>query len=265
MTNGGDAAEQVVRLSLEGFEVAAKLSGAAAKNIAVLLVSVLKQEQKTKGKARLTNMIKSGKELKVFSIPNKDLKKFTEQAKRYGVLYCVLRDKNTKGDNVPIDIIARAEDASKIQRIVERFEIGKVDKAGVITQAEQDKADREAVAREVPTKTKGEIIVEEAMGKPLQKEGQSHENPTVAKTEKSPPSERSSEISGTAIDRGTAKQADKKPSVREKLERYKAAVKADKEADRTEPSIAKERPKAPEPSRQTVHRQPKRTKKPKER
>ena len=35
-------------------------------------------------------MIKSGKELKVFSIPNKDLKKFTEQAKRYGVLYCVL-------------------------------------------------------------------------------------------------------------------------------------------------------------------------------
>lgn len=61
MNNGGDAAEQVVRLSLEGFEVAARLSGSAAKNIALLLLSVLKQEQKTKGKARLTNMIKSGK------------------------------------------------------------------------------------------------------------------------------------------------------------------------------------------------------------
>lgn len=95
MNHGGDAAEEIVRLSLEGFEVAARLSGSAAKNVALLLVSVLKQEQKTKGKARLTNMIKSGKELKVFSIPNKDLKKFTEQAKRYGVLYCVLRDKNT--------------------------------------------------------------------------------------------------------------------------------------------------------------------------
>ena len=132
MNNGGDAAEQVVRLSLEGFEVAARLSGSAAKNIALLLVSVLKQEQKTKGKARLTNMIKSGKELKVFSIPQKDLKKFTEQAKRYGVLYCVLRDKNTKGENAPVDIIARAEDASKIQRIVERFELGKVDKASIV-------------------------------------------------------------------------------------------------------------------------------------
>lgn len=265
MNNGGDAAEQVVRLSLEGFEVAAKLTGSAAKNVALLLVSVLKQEQQTKGKARLTNMIKSGKELKVFSIPNKDLAQFTKQAKRYGVLYCVLRDKSAKGDDVPVDIIARAEDASKIQRIVERFEIGKVDKAGVITQAEQDKADREAVAREVPTKTKGEIIVEEAMGKPLQKEGQSHENPTVAKMEKSPPSERSSEISGTVTDRGTAKQADKKPSVREKLERYKVAAKADKEADRAESALSKEKSKTPEPNRQTVHTQPKKHKKPKER
>ena len=57
MNTGGDAAEQVVRLSLEGFEVAAKLTGTAAKELTVLLVSVLKQEQKTKGKARLTNVL----------------------------------------------------------------------------------------------------------------------------------------------------------------------------------------------------------------
>ncbi len=60
MNNGGDAAEQVVRLSLEGFEVAARLSGSAAKNIALLLVSVLKQEQKTKGKARLPCLLHNG-------------------------------------------------------------------------------------------------------------------------------------------------------------------------------------------------------------
>lgn len=187
MNNGGDAAEQVVRLSLEGFEVAARLSGSAAKNIALLLVSVLKQEQKTKGKARLTNMIKSGKELKVFSIPQKDLKKFTEQAKRYGVLYCVLRDKNTKGENAPVDIIARAEDASKIQRIVERFELGKVDKASIVSEAEKAIADREAVEKEKPTKSKSEIIMEEAVRNPMQKEERANANPSVAKTDKSPP------------------------------------------------------------------------------
>ena len=265
MNNGGDAAEQIVRLSLEGFEIAAKLTGSAAKNVALLLVSVLKQEQQTKGKARLTNMIRSGKELKVFSLPQKDIQKFTEQAKRYGVLYCLLRDKTTRAGDAPVDIIARAEDASKIQRICDRFELGKIDKAGVVSQAEKDKADRDAVAKEVPTKTRGEIIVEQAMGDPVQKEGQSHQNPTVAKTEKSPPSERSSEISGTAIDRGTAKQADKKPSVREKLERYKTAAKADKEADRAEPALSKEKSKTPDPNRQTVHTQPKKHKKSKER
>ena len=52
MNNGGDAAEQVVRLSLEGFEVAAKLTGTAAKELTVLLISVLKQEQKNQGQSK---------------------------------------------------------------------------------------------------------------------------------------------------------------------------------------------------------------------
>lgn len=250
MTNGGDAAEQVVRLSLEGFEVAAKLSGAAAKNIAVLLVSVLKQEQKTKGKARLTNMIKSGKELKVFSIPNKDLKKFTEQAKRYGVLYCVLRDKNTKGDNVPIDIIARAEDASKIQRIVERFELGKVDKAAIVTESQKAVEKREALEKDKPTKTKNEIITEEAVRKPIQKEGYSQSNPTVAKTDKNPPSRHDSEPVDMQTDKGTVSDRQRKPSVKAKLDRYKAQSKQQKEAERKEPEVKN----APA---QTVHQQPK--------
>ena len=218
MNNGGDAAEQIVRLSLEGFEVAAKLTGSAAKNIAILLASVLKQEiiqsNKTRGKARLTNMIKSGKELKVFSFQQKDLPKFTEQAKKYGVLYCVLRDKNTKSDTAMVDIIARAEDAAKIQRISDRFELGKVDKASIVSEAEKAVADREATANEVPTKSRGEIIVEEAMGKPMQKEGNSHQNPSVAKTDKSPLSERDLETTGTHTDKGVAKAADKKPSVK---------------------------------------------------
>lgn len=99
----------------------------------------------------------------------------------------------------------------------------------------------------------------------LQKEGNSHQNPSVAKTDKSPLSERDSETTGTHTDKGVAKAADKKPSVREKLDRYKAAAKAEKEAERTVPEASKEKPKTPEANRQTVHRQPKKSKKPKER
>ena len=82
MYNSGDAAEQIVRLSLEGFEVAAKLTGTAAKELTVVLVSVLKQAQKTKGKARLKKMLNSGTELKGFSVHPTTLKKFTEADKK---------------------------------------------------------------------------------------------------------------------------------------------------------------------------------------
>lgn len=259
MTSSGDAAEQVVRLSLEGFEVAAKLTGTAAKEVAILLASVLKQEvsqqNKTRGKARLTSMIKSGKELKVFSIPQRDLKKFTEHAKKYGVLYCVLRDKNGTNPEAPVDIIARAEDASKIQRIVERFELGKVDKASIVAEAERSVAERQAQEKDIPTKSKGELLVEEAMGAALQKERNSPENPSAAKTDKSPPSEQSSGTVVTHTDKGTVSQPAKKPSVREKLNGYKAAAAKQKEAERGEAVKTAEKPKEKKPA-QTVHKQP---------
>ena len=139
MNPGGDAAEQVVRLSLEGVEVAAKISGSGAKNLALLMYAVLKEEKKTKGKARLTNMLKSGKELKVYTITSKDLPKFSQEAKRYGVLYCVLKDRNNKDPNAAVDVIARAEDASKIQRITERFKLTTVRREDVSIDVQRDK------------------------------------------------------------------------------------------------------------------------------
>ena len=124
MNNSGDAAEQVVRLSLEGTEVALKLTGSAAKNIAAALYAVLKNRDKNKikGRQRLTAMLKSGKELKVFTISEEHLKQFATEAKRYGVVYCALRGKEKSADGM-VDVMVRAEDASKINRIVERFHL----------------------------------------------------------------------------------------------------------------------------------------------
>ncbi|MFR6510811.1 MAG: PcfB family protein, partial [Eubacterium sp.] len=161
MNSSGDAAEQVVRLSLEGFEVVAKVSGEAAKSIAVLLISALKQEQKTKGKARLTNMIKSGKELKVYTVQQKDLKEFTKHAKKYGVLYTVLRDKNNKDKNAFVDIIARADDASKIQRIIDRFDLATVDKGTIVSQSEKAIEERKKKAEEKTDKSENTELFDE--------------------------------------------------------------------------------------------------------
>ena len=139
MNPGGDAAEQVVRLSLEGMEVTARIAGTGAKNIALLLYATLKQEQKTKGRARLTGMLKSGKELKVYTIQQKDLGKFAKEARRYGVLYCVLRDRANSSPDAAVDVIARAEDASKISRITERFGLASDSKANVAIEQEKER------------------------------------------------------------------------------------------------------------------------------
>ena len=47
MNNSGDAAEQIVRMSLEGTEVALRLTGSAAKNIAAGIYAIMKNGDKT--------------------------------------------------------------------------------------------------------------------------------------------------------------------------------------------------------------------------
>ena len=264
MNTGGDAAEQIVRMSLEGFEIAAKLTGAGAKNIAVLLYSILKEEHKTKGKARLTNMLRSGKELKVFTVRNEDLKRFTQEAKKYGVLYCVLADRKNKDPKAEVDVIARAEDASKISRIVERFNLASVDTASIVTEVEKardEKSDMPEPDIGVQEKAEKDKLLDALMGKPMQKEENAPENPSVAKTEKSPLSEPFSEKPSKSAEGATMTK--EKPSVREELRKIKESRK-EQEADTPsaqEKSRASDR-KAGKVGK-TEHKQPPKRKTPK--
>ena len=203
MNVSSDAAEQIVRMSLEGMEVMLKISGQGAKLAAVRLATALKEEEKTRGKSRLTSMLKSGKPLKVYEIQQKDLKTFAHEAKRYGVLYTVLKDKNNQADDATIDIISRVDDASKIQRITERFKLSTIDAAEV------SKKDTDRM---------------------FPKKG----NPTMAQTERG-------DLSGpnstrTDSSRQTISNSEK-PSVRNKLEGYRKEI----ELKKAVPVIEKEK------------------------
>ena len=96
--NSADTADQMMKMTLEGIQVAAeiglKAGGTAAKSLAVTLYAIITDNKKIKGKTNLDNLLKSNKELKVFAIHHSDLKKFCEEAKHYGVLYSVLKEKN---------------------------------------------------------------------------------------------------------------------------------------------------------------------------
>ena len=262
MNTGGEAAEQIVRMSLEGFEVAAKITGAGAKNIAILLYSILKEEKKTKGKARLTSMLRSGKELKVFTVKSGDLKKFTQEAKKYGVLYCVLTDRKNKDPNAEVDVIARAEDASKISRIVERFNLASVDTASIVTEAEKSKDAKDGQPEPdigVQEKAEKDKLLDELMGKPVQKE-ENAPTPSVAKTEKSPQSELTLEQPKKSAEGATMTK--EKPSVREELRKIKESRKEQKAEINTsvlDKSGASDRAKSA--NGKTEHKQPQRKKK----
>ncbi len=181
MNNSGDAAEQIVRMSLEGVQVAAKITGDGAERLAKILVLALKDTSKSKGKASLSKLLKSNKPIKVFEIKDRDLKKFCQAAKKYGVLYHVLKDKGAKGGKC--DIMVRAEDASKVNRIFERFKLGTVDKATIRKAAQKSQQPKEQ------EKIIDDKFIDELFGKPKQKEKNSNENPSAAKTENSRPSE----------------------------------------------------------------------------
>ena len=262
MNTGGEAAEQIVRMSLEGFEVAAKITGAGAKNITILLYSILKEEKKNKGKARLTSMLRFGKELKVFTVKSGDLKKFTQEAKKYGVLYCVLTDRKNKDPNAEVDVIARAEDASKISRIVERFNLASVDTASIVTEAEKSKDAKDGQPEPdigVQEKAEKDKLLDELMGKPVQKE-ENAPNPSVAKTEKSAQSEPTSEQPKKSAEGATMTK--EKPSVREELRKIKESRKEQKAEINTsvlDKSGASDRAKSA--NGKTEHKQPQRKKK----
>ena len=150
MNTSGEAAEQVMRMSLEGAEILIKLTGSGAKNAAVLLYSIYKEQNKTRGKERLTNMLRSGKPLKVYTFKRDNLEKFKEVAKEYGILYTVLKEKEDK-DGV-FDVLVRADDDSKLARVIERFKFSGVDTAEVRTSMQKEKAEKEEATRTAPAK-----------------------------------------------------------------------------------------------------------------
>ena len=258
MSYSGDAAEQVVRLSLETGEVAVKLAGEGAKQLAILLYAILREQKKTKGKTRLTNMLRSGKELKVFAVKDSDLQLFCREAKKYGVLYCVLKDRDAT-DGLT-DIMVRAEDASKINRIFERFNLATVDMAEVRREIEQSREAQQNAAPEAPAaaepmteqevddlldamlspppEQEGELPVPERTApepeqdmdeflaavlgaSPTREEGQT-ENPTEGRIEKSRQSEPTSKPKERTAPGTSDPQERSRPSVRKELNDIKA-------------------------------------------
>lgn len=87
MNYGAEPADQVVRYSLEGMEYSLKITGNVAKHVAIFIAAALKDQKKTRGKTRLTRMLKEQRPMKFFTVPGDRLKEFAKEAKARGILY----------------------------------------------------------------------------------------------------------------------------------------------------------------------------------
>lgn len=240
MSTSGDAAEQVVRMSLEGFETVAKISGKGALELAKLLLAEMKKPQRTKGRASLMTMLKQGKEIKVFEIDDKSLKKFCEEAKKYGVMYHVLKDKSRKDGKC--DIMVRKEDVSKVNRIFDRFGLG-VDHKAVIRKAVAKDKDgkQDTPEKQKPEKSPEDKFIEELFMKPGQSEKTQDDNPTRAKTEKSPPSAPSSKSPENR--KSSRDGTPERPSVKKQLKELDRQRKLKEKTAPTKPAQTKTKKK----------------------
>lgn len=147
----------------------------------------------------------------MFAVRDGELRKFCEEAKKYGVLYCVLKDNNA-ADGLT-DIMVRAEDAGKINRIFERFGLATVDMASVKTEIQQSRKDKAKGGDDISTPERSQTAddklnqfleaVAAEQPNPTAEQAE-NANPTTARTAKSirpsvPPGAETSAAAGTAL------------------------------------------------------------------
>ncbi len=121
------------------------------------------------GAKTLKEILKSGKTLEVFAIKDRYLKKFTQEAKKYGVIYHVIKEKNSL-DGI-VDIIVDSDNAKMCNRIIERYnlqiDIDKNDTKGeVINEVPKDKetTQEETQEQQVDTNEKDKETKESEAG-----------------------------------------------------------------------------------------------------
>lgn len=240
MDASDQAAEQIVRITLQGSEATLRLSGALAKNTAALLVAAARNQHRSKGKTSLGTLLKSEKELSVFQLHAQELDAFRAEAKKYGVLFHMIEKPKDAQSNEIVDMLVRTADASKMNRIYEKLGIGlpeqsKTDKS---RQPSRDTASKEGQesppaersnetsdtpeTRDVGVVTKDEAIDKLAAlrAKPVTKESEVEKDPLAkgrTKDHRFEPTSEKRTPSGKATTDRSIMRPEKRPSVKQEI------------------------------------------------
>lgn len=153
MDNGAQAAETITRVVIMGSTFILGLSGKAALSVARFAAAAMDDSAKQSGKIRLKTLLQSGSELKVFTLQGEgNYLRFAEEAKDYGILYSVVKRTDEDVEGEVYDLLVRAEDAGKINRVIEKYHLVEVDGGAVPVNPQQVEEDRVVDARTLLSK-----------------------------------------------------------------------------------------------------------------
>ncbi len=210
MNTSGEVADLMVKEGLQITDEVVKLTGLGVKNLAAIIIALLKEDNKLQGKTNLKKLLKSDKPLCILQIKEDDINKFNKEAKKYGVLFTAVTDKTN--DSGLCDIIAKQDDVTKLNYIMEKL-------GYTAPEIEPE------IEIETKTREKGEVT-------PKNSEPRARENPHGRESGKSKATEKGDSIT------------DDKPSVKVKLENIKKEKKKAEKAKGKTP----EKTKAPSKS-----------------
>lgn len=119
MDVSAEAADVVVRESLQATEAAAKLTLEGVKNVAALLLAIAKQDMKVVGQTTAKRLARDPAPAVVIPIKAEDKAKFQKLAKEFGVLYFFAQKKGN--DNGMLNVVSNENYAALLNAIMQQL------------------------------------------------------------------------------------------------------------------------------------------------
>ena len=143
MDVSAEAADVVVRESLQATEAAAKLTLEGMKNVAALLLAIAKQDMKVVGQTTAKRLARDPAPAVVIPIKAEDKAKFQKLAKEFGVLYFFAQKKGN--DSGMLNVVSNENYAALLNAIMQQL-------GYPIPQKEQDEDTQKKAKSRAPQK-----------------------------------------------------------------------------------------------------------------
>lgn len=119
MTEGGDVADQVVKMMLTGGEVTVRLAGSALKNGLAMLFALIKNHKKVFGKTNMVKLLRETRDIRTFTMTPAQFRQFQGVARKFRLLYSAVQDRRNR--RALVDVILPVTEIERANMAFEKI------------------------------------------------------------------------------------------------------------------------------------------------